>query len=103
MFAVAITLLVLEISVPAGSAHDLLDAVVDQWHAYIVRFSTIGALWLAHSAITEHLHQSNARLVRLNLLMLMVVSFLPFPTRHLPSTSARPMPPGSPPPPTGSR
>ena len=86
VFAVAITLLVLEISVPAGSEDDLLDAVVDQWHsylAYIVSFSTIGALWLAHSATTDYLHQSNARLVRLNLLLLMVVSFLPFPTRLL--------------------
>lgn len=86
VFAVAITLLVLEISVPAGSEDDLLDAVFDQWHsylAYVVSFSTIGALWLAHSAITDYLHQSNARLVRLNLLMLVVVSFLPFPTRLL--------------------
>lgn len=86
VFAVAITLLVLEISVPAGSEADLLDAIVDQWHsylAYVVSFSTIGAVWLAHSAITEYLQQTNAALVRLNLLLLMVVSFLPFPTRLL--------------------
>jgi uncharacterized membrane protein len=86
VFAVAITLLVLEISVPAGSEDDLLDAVFDQWQsylAYVVSFSTIGVLWLAHSAITEYLRRTNARLVRLNLLLLMVVAFLPFPTRLL--------------------
>ncbi|HEX6657076.1 MAG TPA: TMEM175 family protein, partial [Ilumatobacter sp.] len=42
-----------------------------------------GALWLAHSAITDYLHATNPTLVRLNLLLLMVVSFLPFPTRLL--------------------
>ncbi len=86
VFAVAVTLLVLEISVPAGSEDDLLAAVGDQWHsylAYVVSFSTIGALWLAHNVITQYLRHSNAALVRLNLLLLMVVSFLPFPTRLL--------------------
>jgi uncharacterized membrane protein len=86
VFAIAITILVLEISVPPGSEDHLLDAVADQWPsylAYVVSFSTIGAVWLAHSAITEYLHGANTLLVRLNLLLLMVVSFLPFPTRLL--------------------
>jgi TMEM175 potassium channel family protein len=86
VFAIAITILVLEISVPPGSEDHLLDAVADQWPsylAYVVSFSTIGAVWLAHSAITEFLHGANTLLVRLNLLLLMVVSFLPFPTRLL--------------------
>jgi uncharacterized membrane protein len=86
VFAIAITLLVLEISVPPGSEDHLLDAVLDQWPsylAYVVSFSTIGAVWLAHSAITEYLHGANTLLIRLNLLLLMVVSFLPFPTRLL--------------------
>jgi uncharacterized membrane protein len=86
VFAIAITLLVLEISVPPGSEDELLEAVVDQWPsylAYVVSFSTIGAVWLAHSAITEYLVGANTLLVRLNLLLLMVVSFMPFPTRLL--------------------
>jgi hypothetical protein len=43
VFAIAITLLVLEISVPAGSEDDLLEAVLDQWPsylAYLVSFDT---------------------------------------------------------------
>jgi uncharacterized membrane protein len=86
VFAIAVTLLVLEIAVPAGSQHDLLGAFLNQWPsylAYVVSFSTIGALWLEHSLITEYLDQVDAILVRLNLLLLLVVSFLPFPTRLL--------------------
>jgi uncharacterized membrane protein len=86
VFAIAITLLVLEISVPAGSEDDLLGAIADQWPsylAYVVSFSTIGASWLAHAVITERLARADAILVRINLLLLMVVSFIPFPTRLL--------------------
>jgi uncharacterized membrane protein len=50
---------------------------------YVVSFATIGSAWLAHSAITEYLDRADAGLIRLNLLLLMVVSFLPFPTRLL--------------------
>jgi uncharacterized membrane protein len=55
VFAIAITLLALEIDVPAGSEDDLLQAVRDQWPsyvAYLVGSSTIGAIRLTHSAIT---------------------------------------------------
>jgi uncharacterized membrane protein len=86
VFAIAVTLLVLELAVPAGSERDLLGAFLKEWPsylAYVVSFSTIGALWLGHSLITEQLQQADAVLVRLNLLLLLVVSFLPFPTRLL--------------------
>ena len=86
VFAIAITLLVLEISVPAGSGDRLLRAVADEWPsylAYVVSFVTIGAGWLGHSIITEYVERADGLLIRLNLLLLMVVSFLPFPTRLL--------------------
>ena len=86
VFAIAITLLVLEIGVPSGSEDDLLGALADQWPsylAYLVSFSTIGAIWFKHTVITHHLDHSTSTLVRLNLLLLLVVSFLPFPTRLL--------------------
>jgi uncharacterized membrane protein len=97
VFAIAITLLVLEISVPAGAETHLLRAVLDQWPsylAYVVSFSTIGAVWVAHSAITEYLVGADLGLVRLNLLPLLVVSFLPFPTKLLAESIARPGPSG---------
>ncbi|MGH8838422.1 MAG: TMEM175 family protein [Jiangellaceae bacterium] len=86
VFAVAITLLVLEIGVASGSEDDLLDAVLNQWPsylAYLVSFSTIGAVWLEHTVITEYVDRATSVLIRLNQLLLMVVAFLPFPTRLL--------------------
>ncbi|HEY5852615.1 MAG TPA: TMEM175 family protein [Aldersonia sp.] len=86
VFSIAITLLVLDIGVPGGSGDDLLGALVDQWPsylAYLVSFSTIGAVWFGHTVITEYLDHANSVLLRLNLLLLLVVSFLPFPTRLL--------------------
>ena len=86
VFAIAITLLVLEIAVPAGSERDLWSAVLDEWPsylAYLVSFSTVGAVWVGHTVITEFLVRATSVLIRLNLLLLMVVSFLPFPTKLL--------------------
>jgi uncharacterized membrane protein len=86
VFAIAITLLVLEIAVPAGSERDLWSAVLDEWPsylAYLVSFSTVGAVWVGHTVIIEFLVRATPVLIRLNLLLLMVVSFLPFPTKLL--------------------
>ena len=86
VFAIAITLLVLEISVPSGREDDLLKAVLGQWPSYLtylVSFSTIGAIWLTHTTVTEYLARVDTVFIRLNLLLLLVVSFIPFPTRLL--------------------
>ena len=84
VYAIAITLLVLDIAVPAHADKDLLHAVLHQWPsylAYMVSFSTIGASWLGHNVITEYLDHADAAFIRLNLLLLAFVAFLPFPTR----------------------
>jgi uncharacterized membrane protein len=86
VFAIAITLLVLEISVPPGSEGHLLRALLDQWPSYLayaVSFATIGGVWVAHNVITEYLHQVDPMVIRLNLVRLMAVSLLPFRTRLL--------------------
>ncbi|RZL75445.1 MAG: DUF1211 domain-containing protein [Rhodococcus sp. (in: high G+C Gram-positive bacteria)] len=86
VFSIAITLLVLELGVASGSEDDLLGALVNQWPsylAYLVSFSTIGAVWFAHTVITECLDRATPVLVQLNLILLMVVALLPFPTRLL--------------------
>lgn len=84
VFAIAITLLVLEITVPEGRGSDLLAAVLEQWPmylAYVTSFATIGSVWMAHSAITEFLDRVDPILLRINLVLLLVVGFLPVPTR----------------------
>jgi uncharacterized membrane protein len=84
VFAIAITLLILDIGVSGTAGHDLRAAIRGLWPsylAYVASFSTIGAAWLGHNAITEYLERADAAFVRLNLLLLLIVSFLPFPTR----------------------
>ena len=86
VFAFAITLLVLDLAVPAVSSGNVLGALGHQWPfylAYVVSFATVGAIWLGHSLITEYLERTDGTLMRLNLLLLLLVSFLPFPTRLL--------------------
>jgi uncharacterized membrane protein len=84
VFAIAITLLVLDIAVPASAGAHLLSSVADLWPsylAYVVSVFTIGATWLGHVAITEYLERTDVGFVRLNLLLLLVIAFIPFPTR----------------------
>jgi len=84
VFAIAITLLVLDIAVSGDAEKHLLRSVIGLWPAYLgymVSFSTIGAVWLGHNAITEYLERTDAAFVRLNLLLLLFTAFLPFPTR----------------------
>ena len=82
VFAIAATLLVLDVAVhPPGSP---LKQVLDAWPAYVayvVSFLTIGAAWLAHTELTDRLARTDSIFLRLNLLGLLVVAFLPFPTR----------------------
>jgi len=83
VFAIAITLLVLEIKVPVDRGSDLLHALIEQWPsylAYFISFCTIGAVWMAHSAITDLLDRVDALLLRINLLLLLLVGLLPIPT-----------------------
>jgi uncharacterized membrane protein len=86
VFAIAVTLLILDIAVPAHAitSQALLKSVAHLWPsylAYVVSFSTIGAAWLGHHAITEYLERVDAGFIRLNLVVLLLVSFLPLPTR----------------------
>jgi uncharacterized membrane protein len=84
VFAIAITLLVLELGVEAGAEHHLLHSILHEWPsylAYVTSFLTIGVIWLQHSAISGALRAADATLYRLNLLVLLLASFLPFPTK----------------------
>jgi len=82
VFSVAATLLVFDLALrPPGSPAEQL------WHAwpaylgYLISFLTIGAAWIAHSAMTDRLARADSLLLRINLLLLLCVAFLPFPTK----------------------
>jgi uncharacterized membrane protein len=84
VFAIAITLLVLELGVSDDAGEHLLRSILDEWPAllaYVTSFLTIGVIWLQHSAITHVLRAADVTLYRLNLLVLLIASFVPFPTK----------------------
>jgi TMEM175 potassium channel family protein len=84
VFAIAITLLVLEIHVPPSEFDNLWRGIAHQWPAYLsyaTSFTAIGGIWLAHHGIFRRLAYANNRIMRINLLLLMAVAFLPYPTK----------------------
>lgn len=84
VFAIAITLLVLELSVGPDAGEHLLESILHEWPAYLAyltSFMTIGVIWLQHSSITATLRRADSTLYRLNLLVLLLASFIPFPTK----------------------
>ncbi len=84
VFSIAATLLVLEIAVPEADFDHLWKGIADQWPSYLsyaTSFLTIGGLWLVHHAIFRRLRFADFNVTRLNLLLLMAVAFLPFPTK----------------------
>jgi uncharacterized membrane protein len=85
VFAIAITILVLEIKVPSDLRH-LGHDLEHEWPAYlayVTSFLTIGGVWIAHHRLFSRLRRIDATLVELNLLLLLFTAFLPFPTAIL--------------------
>ncbi|RQM33446.1 TMEM175 family protein [Rhodococcus ruber] len=96
VFAIVITLLVLELDVPE-SATRLLEDLRAEWPSflgYLVSFAFIGGVWVEHLNLTRVLRAADAVFLRLNLLLLLFVSFLPFTTSlmatHLADAARRP-------------
>lgn len=87
VFAIAITLLVIEIGVPhLNGEQGLGDALRQLWPSYFgfaVSFLTIGVLWLNHHQMFKDIARADHTVTVLNLLLLMCVSFIPFPTAVL--------------------
>ncbi len=82
VLAFAITLLVLDIALrPPGSPTEELFRAWPAFLAYLVSFLTIGAVWMAHHGLTDGMERVDSIFLRLNLLFLLTVAFLPFPTR----------------------
>jgi uncharacterized membrane protein len=95
VFAIAATLLILDVSV---DAHDqrlshALEHSWPQYAAYAVSFLTIGIIWVNHHVCLEQIGRADRRFLFLNVAFLMCVAFIPFPTRlvaeHLRDDGAR--------------
>jgi uncharacterized membrane protein len=90
VLAVAITLLVLNIAVPAVNETDggvhlgrLLGQQWPQYAAYATSFLTVGIIWINHHAMLSRLRQVDHFFMFVNLLLLMAVAVLPFATALL--------------------
>ena len=83
VFAVAITLLVLEIKVPEGAGHHLAARLGEQWPSYAsyaVSFFVLGVIWINHHAVFEHLARGDRTLAGLNLFLLVWIVLIPWAT-----------------------
>jgi uncharacterized membrane protein len=86
VFAIAATLLVLELKVPHVEQGGLSDALLERWPSYatyVVSFLTIGIIWVNHHAVMERIKSVDRLLLFLNLVFLMAVAAIPFPTALL--------------------
>ncbi len=89
VFAIAMTLLVLQISVPVLSASEhsdlgqrLLDHR-DEFTSYAISFAVISVFWIRHHVFFRGVATIDTRLTTLNLVYLGLVAFVPYPTRVL--------------------
>jgi uncharacterized membrane protein len=87
VFAIAITLLIIEIGVPhAESGQGLGEALRDLWPSYVgyaLSFLTIGVMWLNHHEMFKDIERADHTVKVLNLLLLLCIAFVPFPTAVL--------------------
>ena len=82
VFAIAITLLVLTIAQPTHF-DELRSQLLDRWPslaAYVVSFVVIGIMWVNHHTVFSHLERIDRGLFYWNLLLLMTIVFIPYPT-----------------------
>jgi len=89
VFAIAITLLVLDLVVPAkreAAEQGLAQALAQEWpayFAYLVSFLIIGIIWVNHHVMFDKVRLVDRPVLFANLALLLTVSTIPFPTRLL--------------------
>ena len=86
VFAVAITLLVLQFTVPEVESGQLLARVLGQWPqlvTYVATFLTVGVVWINHHTIFRNLRAVDRTIQFINLVLLLTVVLLPYPTALL--------------------
>ena len=84
VFAIAITLLILAVgidNVPHGDLGSYLTGLWPAYLAYAASFLTIGIMWVNHHLVFRQFARVDGPLLLLNVLLLMLIAFVPFPTR----------------------
>lgn len=86
VFAIAITLLILEIKVPSSSTSNLASELLRQWPSYLsffISFAFIGIMWINHHRLFAHIRKSDDLLLIFNLALMFGVTIIPFTTSVL--------------------
>jgi uncharacterized membrane protein len=98
VFAIVITLLILELKVPqlhdATSGAELVRGIVQLWPkllSYLISFFMVGIYWVGHRNLFDAIHRADRTLLWLNNVFLLGVSFLPFPAAILGAYNANAM------------
>jgi uncharacterized membrane protein len=83
VIAVAITLLALDLVLPGRGHGTLLEQLTEKWPAfiaYLIRFLTIGIIWVNHHAPVRTIRRVDRTVLFLNLMLLMFIVLIPFAT-----------------------
>jgi uncharacterized membrane protein len=82
VFAIAMTLLVLDLPRPALSSQLVHDLEIhwDAYIAYLVSFATLGVVWLEHHGMMLAVRKTNRHFIEITLVFLLFVAILPWPT-----------------------
>ena len=88
VFAIAATLLILNVEVGELNGESLAHALVHLWPAYLgyaISFVTIGIIWVNHHMVLDLIQASDRVFLFINVFFLLCIAFIPFPTRLLAS------------------
>ena len=86
LFAIVLTLLILQFEVPSVAPDELLVAVIEQetlLFSYLLSFFVVGLYWVVHHNLFRHIVHHDRVLLWCNLVFLLTISFLPYPTEIL--------------------
>jgi uncharacterized membrane protein len=88
VFAIVITLLVLELRPEEGAAHarEMILHAFPRMLAFGLSFVVIGSYWVAHHRLLHYFRAVDRVLLWINLALLMVVAFIPYPTALIGAT-----------------
>jgi uncharacterized membrane protein len=95
VYAIVITLLILDIRIPEVNPANLGRALVSmlpQVFTYVLSFFVIGLYWFSHHRVAQQIKYIDGTFVWLNMIWLLFVSFMPFPTALLGRYPLQPIP-----------
>jgi TMEM175 potassium channel family protein len=95
VYAIVITLLILNIKIPEVRPDDLgaaLSGMLPQVFTYVLSFFVIALYWFSHHRVAQQVKNIDGTFVWLNMIWLLFVTIMPFPTALLGQYPLRPIP-----------